>query len=224
MSLSEREFNFEIAKQKPIKSPVNSLQWLLKFQSMNKSFCLMYLVPFPQKKIKGMLYLEEIAFGGNCPQRLSEETNGLYLEEFSIIYNPNKQILMEFKLVKKLNQKIQIELQDLSSSRAIFNPLYPSSVTIADGELCLEYGPRCEVKIDRCHQCRNGYSLIAGGDCTQKYNKRCGVAVDDDFAFVRGKAYSRSKQITLGCHADSIEGYCPDQKNIVCFDGVLRCQ
>jgi hypothetical protein len=184
-------------------------------------------VPFAKQNRRGQLYLQQLPGSLPCPSTVSSEAEAVELNRLILKYSEGEFLHMDLIDEKQQKQKITIEFYDGLNSRIIFNPHQQKSVTISDGETCLEYDAQCNIKTDRCQLCRNGYSLVAGGECIKHYNRRCGVAPNDDYAHLRGKSYltpSSSLPIVLGCHMNSIEGFCADQKHMLCFDGVLRCQ
>jgi hypothetical protein len=223
-SMPDRAINQELIQQGVVKSPANTLQWLVKFQALENHYCLMYRVPFAKQNLSGKLYLYQLPAEVNCPSSLPEDLSFIFANELEIKSILSKSLTVSLINEKSQKQKIFVEFYDGSHSRLIFNPNEYKAVTIADGETCLEYDGLCNIKADRCRLCRNGNSLVAGGECTKHYNRRCGIKPDSDYAHVRGKSYSSTTPVTLGCHINSIEGFCSNQKNMLCFDGVLRCQ
>jgi len=226
-SLPTRMIHHELIKQGEIKSPANTVQWLIKFQALDLDYCLLYRVPFAKQNLSGQLYLHQLVADMECPNTVSANTSAIELHELKLEYIVGQFLRIDYIDNKKQKQKITIDFLDSLNSRIIFNPNQQKSVTITDGESCLEFDSQCNIKTDRCHLCRNGYSLVAGGECIKQYNRRCGIAANNEYAHLRGKSYiapSSSRPIVLGCHMNSIEGYCADQKHMLCFDGVLRCQ
>ena len=223
-SSPNRILNQALIQQGEIKSPANSLQWLIKFQVLDQHYCLLYRVPFPKQEIVGELMLHKSMSPEVCPTSMSLQQPSIEAQNLKLNYLPAQSISIEFTNKKQQKQSISINFYDQSSSRMLFNPPEQKAITIADGEMCLEFDAQCNVKIDRCRMCRNGYSIVAGGECSRTYNRRCGIERNDDYAHLRGKSYSHNLPIVLGCHMNSIEGFCSDQKHLVCFDGVLRCQ
>jgi hypothetical protein len=213
--ISQNKVEFNLEKVNQLHQPSATRIWLVKFKSLNQSYCLSYTFAGLNQKAKLLLHSTP-----NCDLTIKPKT---IVEDYQLI---------EFRsdLILLANGNNQKRINLLRPNNLLFKDLASKTKTsikkITPPNFCQKYNEQCELVVDLdCNECEDGFELVAAGACPTQMDRQCGKSRcggKHERACPRGKFFHQSQQMA-GCVNNTPAAYCQEGLLVFCQDDRLIC-